>query len=86
MKDQADINLPKKEYYLALTDVPTRLKVRELSTEKVGTLIRISGQVRIENLFLYSQKFNRSEFCKFFLISQLMRFKRDLMETGFKFF
>jgi DNA replication licensing factor MCM6 len=45
VKDQADINLPNKEYFVALTDVPTRFKVRELSTTKVGTLIRISGQV-----------------------------------------
>lgn len=34
-----------KEYYLSIVDVPTRHKVRELSTHKVGTLIRISGQV-----------------------------------------
>ncbi|MPC30622.1 DNA replication licensing factor MCM6 [Portunus trituberculatus] len=33
-----------KEYYLSIVDVPTRHKVRELSTLKVGTLIRISGQ------------------------------------------
>ena len=46
MKDQAEVNLPNKEYFLALTEVPSRLKVRELSTFKVGTLIRISGQVR----------------------------------------
>lgn len=34
-----------KECYLAFTDVPTRHKVRDLTTSKVGTLIRISGQV-----------------------------------------
>lgn len=44
-KDQADIYVPNKEYFLALTDVPNLLKVRDLSTTKVGTLIRISGQV-----------------------------------------
>lgn len=34
-----------KECYVSFTDVPTRHKVRELSTAKIGTLIRISGQV-----------------------------------------
>ncbi|XP_012251592.2 DNA replication licensing factor Mcm6 [Athalia rosae] len=39
-------NLKKeKECYVSLTDVPTRHKVRELTTAKIGTLIRISGQV-----------------------------------------
>lgn len=35
----------KKECYVSFTEVPTRHKVRELSTSKIGTLIRISGQV-----------------------------------------
>lgn len=35
----------KKEFYVAFVDVPTRHKVRELTTAKIGTLIRISGQV-----------------------------------------
>lgn len=34
-----------KECYVSFTDVPTRHKVRELTTTKIGTLIRISGQV-----------------------------------------
>ncbi|KAK9504173.1 hypothetical protein O3M35_010562 [Rhynocoris fuscipes] len=34
-----------KEFYVGLTDVPTRLKIRELTTDKLGTLVRISGQV-----------------------------------------
>lgn len=34
-----------KECYVSFVDVPTRHKVRELSTSKIGTLIRISGQV-----------------------------------------
>uniref|UniRef100_A0A8D9E5A3 DNA replication licensing factor MCM6 n=2 Tax=Cacopsylla melanoneura TaxID=428564 RepID=A0A8D9E5A3_9HEMI len=34
-----------KEYYVSFVDVPTRHKVRELTTTKIGTLIRISGQV-----------------------------------------
>ncbi|XP_073971809.1 minichromosome maintenance 6 [Rhodnius prolixus] len=34
-----------KEFYVGLTDVPTRHKVRELTTTKLGTLVRISGQV-----------------------------------------
>ena len=45
LKDEAEINIPSKEFYVAFNDVPTRLKVRELSTAKIGTLIRISGQV-----------------------------------------
>ncbi|XP_022086933.1 zygotic DNA replication licensing factor mcm6-B-like [Acanthaster planci] len=36
---------PSKEFYVAFEDVPTRHKVRELSTAKIGTIIRISGQV-----------------------------------------
>ncbi|XP_035775622.1 DNA replication licensing factor Mcm6 [Anopheles albimanus] len=34
-----------KECYVSFVDVPTRHKVRELTTSKIGTLIRISGQV-----------------------------------------
>ncbi|KAF7995045.1 hypothetical protein HCN44_004517 [Aphidius gifuensis] len=34
-----------KECYVSLVDVPTRHKLRELTTSKVGTLLRISGQV-----------------------------------------
>ncbi|XP_050077011.1 DNA replication licensing factor Mcm6 [Anopheles maculipalpis] len=34
-----------KECYVSFVDVPTRHKVRELTTAKIGTLIRISGQV-----------------------------------------
>lgn len=34
-----------KECYVSFTEVPTRHKVRELTTAKIGTLIRISGQV-----------------------------------------
>ncbi|CAL8083199.1 unnamed protein product [Orchesella dallaii] len=44
-KDQAEVTQPNKDFFIALSDVPTRHKVRELSTAKVGTLIRISGQV-----------------------------------------
>ncbi|XP_033731881.1 zygotic DNA replication licensing factor mcm6-like isoform X2 [Pecten maximus] len=36
---------PAKEFYVSFTDVPTRLKVREMTTAKVGTLLRIIGQV-----------------------------------------
>ncbi|XP_064611933.1 zygotic DNA replication licensing factor mcm6-like [Liolophura sinensis] len=36
---------PSKEFYVSFTDVPTRLKVRELTTVKIGTLLRITGQV-----------------------------------------
>lgn len=34
-----------KECYVSFTDVATRHKVRELTTTKIGTLLRISGQV-----------------------------------------
>ncbi|KAJ8891321.1 hypothetical protein PR048_010837 [Dryococelus australis] len=34
-----------KEYYVSFVDVPTRHKVRDLTTTKIGTLVRISGQV-----------------------------------------
>ncbi|XP_070536303.1 zygotic DNA replication licensing factor mcm6-like [Ptychodera flava] len=36
---------PNKEFYVAFEEVPTRHKVRELTTAKIGTLVRISGQV-----------------------------------------
>ncbi|XP_049797982.1 DNA replication licensing factor Mcm6 [Schistocerca nitens] len=34
-----------REFYASFVDVPTRHKVRELTTAKIGTLVRISGQV-----------------------------------------
>ncbi|KAG6461066.1 DNA replication licensing factor Mcm6 [Manduca sexta] len=37
--------LQDKECYISFVDVPTRHKVRELTTAKIGTLIRISGQI-----------------------------------------
>lgn len=43
-KDRTELK-KEKECYVAFTDVPTRQKVRELTTSKIGTLIRISGQV-----------------------------------------
>ncbi|XP_031621912.1 DNA replication licensing factor Mcm6, partial [Contarinia nasturtii] len=43
-KDRTDLKKA-KECYVSFTDVPTRQKVRELTTSKIGTLIRISGQV-----------------------------------------
>lgn len=44
MKDKSDLT-KEKECYVSFTDVPTRHKLRELTTSKIGTLIRISGQV-----------------------------------------
>ncbi|KAF9418059.1 hypothetical protein HW555_005043, partial [Spodoptera exigua] len=38
-------DLQGKECYVSFVDVPTRHKVRELTTAKIGTLIRISGQI-----------------------------------------
>ncbi|XP_055299709.1 DNA replication licensing factor Mcm6 [Sitodiplosis mosellana] len=43
-KDRTELK-KEKECYVSFTDVPTRQKVRELTTSKIGTLIRISGQV-----------------------------------------
>ncbi|EAT35274.1 AAEL012546-PA [Aedes aegypti] len=43
-KDRTDLK-KEKECYVSFTDVPTRHKVRELTTSKIGSLIRISGQV-----------------------------------------
>lgn len=34
-----------KECFVKFTDVPTRHKVRELTMEKLGTLVKITGQV-----------------------------------------
>ncbi|KAK7092443.1 hypothetical protein V1264_008184 [Littorina saxatilis] len=34
-----------KEFYISFTEVPSQLKVRELTTAKIGTLLRITGQV-----------------------------------------
>ncbi|XP_062337994.1 MCM6 minichromosome maintenance deficient 6, like isoform X2 [Osmerus eperlanus] len=36
---------PSKEFYVAFSDFPTKQKIRELSTARIGTLLRISGQV-----------------------------------------
>lgn len=44
MKDAGELK-KEKECYISLVDVPTRHKLRELTTSKIGTLIRISGQV-----------------------------------------
>uniref|UniRef100_A0A8C4SCS0 DNA replication licensing factor MCM6 n=1 Tax=Erpetoichthys calabaricus TaxID=27687 RepID=A0A8C4SCS0_ERPCA len=39
-------NIPaNKEFYVAIQDLPSRHKIRELTTARVGTLVRISGQV-----------------------------------------
>ncbi|KAJ3594623.1 hypothetical protein NHX12_003930 [Muraenolepis orangiensis] len=43
-RDHGDIPLG-KEFYLAIQDLPTRHKIRELSSMRIGTLVRISGQV-----------------------------------------
>lgn len=36
---------PGKEFYLSIQDLPTRHKIRELSSMRIGTLVKISGQV-----------------------------------------
>ncbi|RWS10053.1 zygotic DNA replication licensing factor mcm6-B-like protein [Dinothrombium tinctorium] len=37
--------IKKKDFYVGFYQVPTRLKIRELSATKIGTLIRITGQI-----------------------------------------
>ncbi|KAI4483981.1 hypothetical protein M0804_007437 [Polistes exclamans] len=44
VKDRGELNKD-KECYISFVDVPTRQKLRELNTTKLGSLIRISGQV-----------------------------------------
>ncbi|XP_048579997.1 zygotic DNA replication licensing factor mcm6-A [Nematostella vectensis] len=36
---------PNKEFYVSFIDLPTRHKIRELTSQKIGSLLRISGQV-----------------------------------------
>ncbi|KAM3865695.1 DNA replication licensing factor MCM6 isoform 1-T1 [Diretmus argenteus] len=43
-RDHGNVPL-NKEFYVAIQDLPTRHKIRELSTLRIGTLVRISGQV-----------------------------------------
>lgn len=44
VKDRTEMK-KEKECYISFLDVPTRHVVRELKTDKIGTLVRISGQV-----------------------------------------
>lgn len=44
VKDRSDLK-KEKECYVSFSECPTRHRVRELTTAKIGTLIRISGQV-----------------------------------------
>ena len=54
MRDHAEVPV-EKEYYLSFVDVPSRNKIRELTTQKIGTLVRISGQVKIMKcIYIYS--------------------------------
>ncbi|XP_047446608.1 DNA replication licensing factor MCM6 [Mugil cephalus] len=43
-RDHGNVPL-NKEFYMAIEDLPTRHKIRELSSMRIGTLVRISGQV-----------------------------------------
>uniref|UniRef100_A0A672G1Z9 DNA replication licensing factor MCM6 n=1 Tax=Salarias fasciatus TaxID=181472 RepID=A0A672G1Z9_SALFA len=43
-RDHGNVPL-NKEFYVAIKDLPTRHKIRELSSMRIGTLVRISGQV-----------------------------------------
>lgn len=43
-KDRTELK-KEKECYVSFVEVPTRHKVRDLTSAKIGTLIRISGQV-----------------------------------------
>lgn len=44
VKDHGELSKD-KECFVSFVDVPTRHKLRELTTSKIGSLIRISGQV-----------------------------------------
>ena len=37
--------MPFQEYYVAFTDVDAQLKVRDLTSDRIGHLVRITGQV-----------------------------------------
>ncbi|KAK2822010.1 hypothetical protein Q5P01_022075 [Channa striata] len=43
-RDHGNVPLT-KEFYAAIEDLPTRHKIRELSSMRIGSLVRISGQV-----------------------------------------
>ncbi|KAJ0041676.1 hypothetical protein NL108_008579, partial [Boleophthalmus pectinirostris] len=43
-RDHGNVPLT-KEFYVAIQDLPTRHKIRELSSMRIGSLVRISGQV-----------------------------------------
>lgn len=43
-RDHGNVPL-NKEFYMAIEDLPTRHKIRELSSMRIGSLVRISGQV-----------------------------------------
>ncbi|XP_034039656.1 DNA replication licensing factor MCM6 [Thalassophryne amazonica] len=43
-RDHGNVPL-NKEFYVAIQDLPTRHKIRELSSMRIGSLVRISGQV-----------------------------------------
>jgi len=45
VKDHVDSELENKDFYLSLTEVDNSHKVREMNTIKIGTLVRIMGQV-----------------------------------------
>ncbi|RXM99295.1 Zygotic DNA replication licensing factor mcm6-B [Acipenser ruthenus] len=44
-RDHGNMIPANKEFYLAIQDLPSRHKIRELTTARVGALVRISGQV-----------------------------------------
>ncbi|KAK5649845.1 hypothetical protein RI129_000874 [Pyrocoelia pectoralis] len=44
VKDRSNPRI-EKEFYVSFIDVSTRFKIREMKTDKVGTLTRITGQV-----------------------------------------
>uniref|UniRef100_A0A1A8IXZ2 DNA replication licensing factor MCM6 n=1 Tax=Nothobranchius kuhntae TaxID=321403 RepID=A0A1A8IXZ2_NOTKU len=43
-RDHGNVPL-NKEFYVAIEELPTRHKIRELSSMRIGTLVKISGQV-----------------------------------------
>jgi len=45
VKDHVDSEVENKDFYLSLTEVDNAHKVRELNTLKIGSLVKITGQV-----------------------------------------
>ena len=63
VRDHAEVAV-EKEYYVSLVDVGTRYNVRALTTQKIGTLVRISGQVNVKQFHIFLNCTNSNFFSK----------------------